>query len=103
VVRPGRRLLSLVALGKSTEARRSLNAPSDSLVGICHHNHVTESMVRYDEIGRDYAAARHADPNISALIAHALGDSSSVVNVGAGRVPTSRQEAGWSPWNPQAS
>ena len=41
-------------------------------------------MVRYDEIGRDYAAARHADPNISALIAHALGDSSSVVNVGAG-------------------
>jgi len=76
--------LSLVALAKSTEARRSLNAPSDSLVGICHHNHVTESMVRYDEIGRDYAAARHADPNISALIAHALGDSSSVVNVGAG-------------------
>jgi SAM-dependent methyltransferase len=45
---------------------------------------VTGSIVRYDEIGRNYAAARHADPRISALIGEALGDSSSVVNVGAG-------------------
>jgi SAM-dependent methyltransferase len=45
---------------------------------------VTESTVRYDEIGKNYAAARHADPRISAMIGEALGDSSSVVNVGAG-------------------
>jgi len=45
---------------------------------------VTESTVRYDEIGKKYAAARHADPRISAMIGEALGDSSSVVNVGAG-------------------
>jgi SAM-dependent methyltransferase len=45
---------------------------------------VTEPIVRYDEIGRGYAVARHTDPRISALIDEALGDSSSVVNVGAG-------------------
>ena len=45
---------------------------------------MTESTVRYDEIGKNYAAARHADPRISAMIGEALGDSSSVVNVGAG-------------------
>jgi SAM-dependent methyltransferase len=45
---------------------------------------VTGSIARYDEIGRNYAAARRADPRISELIRVALGDSSSVVNVGAG-------------------
>ena len=45
---------------------------------------MSESIIRYDEIGTSYAAARRADPRISALIAVALGDSSSVVNVGAG-------------------
>jgi SAM-dependent methyltransferase len=61
--------------------------PSCSLAendGACHHDDVTESIVRYDEIGRNYATARHADPRISALIGEALDDSSSVVNVGAG-------------------
>jgi Methyltransferase domain len=51
---------------------------------LCHHDGVTESIVRYDEIGKNYAAARQADPRISAMISEALGDSSSVVNVGAG-------------------
>ena len=42
------------------------------------------SIARYDEIGSNYGAARRADPRISALIGSALGDSSSVVDVGAG-------------------
>jgi hypothetical protein len=60
---------------------------SCSLAGderLCHHEDVTGSTVRYDEIGRNYALVRHADPRISALIDEALGDASSVVNVGAG-------------------
>jgi SAM-dependent methyltransferase len=42
------------------------------------------SIARYDEIGSNYGAARRADPRISALIGNALGDSSFVVDVGAG-------------------
>jgi SAM-dependent methyltransferase len=38
----------------------------------------------YDAIGRTYATTRHADPRIARLIDDALGDSISVVNVGAG-------------------
>lgn len=38
----------------------------------------------YDEIGTDYAAARHADPQIARAIREALGDATSVLNVGAG-------------------
>ena len=69
---------------------------------MCHHKHVTESTVRYDEIGKNYAAARHADPRISAMIGEALGDSSSVVNVGAGTgsyEPSDRQVVAVEPSN----
>ncbi|MCC2322171.1 class I SAM-dependent methyltransferase [Cellulomonas xiejunii] len=41
-------------------------------------------MVIYDEIGRTYTSTRRADPAIAAQIDRALGDVSSVVNVGAG-------------------
>ena len=37
-----------------------------------------------DRIGIDYGRARHADPKIAARIADALGDTRSVLNVGAG-------------------
>lgn len=40
--------------------------------------------VRYDEIGRGYAAYRRADPRIAAAVHAALGDARTVVNVGAG-------------------
>jgi SAM-dependent methyltransferase len=39
---------------------------------------------RYDVIGRTYSAQRQADPRLAALVAAAVGESSSVVNVGAG-------------------
>jgi SAM-dependent methyltransferase len=39
---------------------------------------------RYDTIGRTYAATRRADPRIAARIRAAIGDVTSVVNVGAG-------------------
>jgi SAM-dependent methyltransferase len=39
---------------------------------------------RYDTIGRDYAKGRRSDPRIAAQLAAALGDSQSVLNVGAG-------------------
>jgi SAM-dependent methyltransferase len=38
----------------------------------------------YDQIGRNYAELRRPDPRIAAIIHAALGDASSVVNVGAG-------------------
>jgi SAM-dependent methyltransferase len=38
----------------------------------------------YDEIGSGYAAARNEDPRIARAIRGALGDATSVVNVGAG-------------------
>ena len=41
-------------------------------------------MTRYDTIGRTYSATRRADPRIAAQIVAALGDATSVVNVGAG-------------------
>lgn len=40
--------------------------------------------VVYDEIGRTYASTRRADPRIQAVIWAALGDATTVVNVGAG-------------------
>lgn len=40
--------------------------------------------VRYDTIGRGYAAYRRADPRIEAAVHAALGDARTVVNVGAG-------------------
>ena len=40
--------------------------------------------VRYDTIGRGYAAYRRADPRIAAAVHAALGDARTVVNVGAG-------------------
>jgi SAM-dependent methyltransferase len=39
---------------------------------------------RYDTIGQGYAALRREDPAVAAVIAEALGDARTVVNVGAG-------------------
>ncbi len=41
-------------------------------------------MALYDAIGRTYRVTRRADPRIAAAIVDALGDASSVVNIGAG-------------------
>ena len=41
-------------------------------------------MERYDEIGRGYANRRQADPRIEARIHAALGNASTILNVGAG-------------------
>ena len=41
-------------------------------------------MVLYDKLGRTYSATRHADPRIAAVIAAALADSRTVINIGAG-------------------
>jgi ubiquinone/menaquinone biosynthesis C-methylase UbiE len=38
----------------------------------------------YDRIGGGYTRARHADPRIAAALAAALGDTGTVLNVGAG-------------------
>ena len=38
----------------------------------------------YDHIGKTYASTRHSDPRIAAAIMRALGDSHTMVNVGAG-------------------
>jgi SAM-dependent methyltransferase len=42
------------------------------------------TAVRYDAIGGGYAGRRREDPRVRALVHGALGDASSVVNVGAG-------------------
>jgi hypothetical protein len=42
------------------------------------------TSTRYDEIGAGYAAVRREDPVLRNVIHRALGDSQSVVNVGAG-------------------
>jgi hypothetical protein len=47
----------------------------------------------YDAIGRTYVTTRRADPRIARLVDEALGDATSVVNVGAGTAPTSRRAA----------
>ena len=39
---------------------------------------------RYDRIGVNYSDLRRPDPRIAALIEAALGESRSVLNVGAG-------------------
>jgi SAM-dependent methyltransferase len=39
---------------------------------------------RYDAIGGEYAVTRREDPRLAALIREALGDATTVVNVGAG-------------------
>ncbi|MDL9948157.1 class I SAM-dependent methyltransferase [Gordonia sp. ABSL11-1] len=41
-------------------------------------------MAKYDTIGATYAQTRMADPRIAAAIQEAIGDTASVVNVGAG-------------------
>jgi SAM-dependent methyltransferase len=51
-------------------------------------------MGNYDEIGRSYSRTRQADPRIAARIVAALGNATSVLNVGAGSgnyEPTDRQ------------
>ena len=45
--------------------------------------------------GARYRRARQADPRIAAAISGALGDAAAVVNVGAGRAPTSRPGPCW--------
>jgi SAM-dependent methyltransferase len=45
---------------------------------------VSGSPPRYDAIGRSYVGTRAEDPRIAAAILDALGDATSVVNVGAG-------------------
>ena len=44
----------------------------------------TGSAALYDTLGAGYAARRRADPRIAARVASALGDATTVVNVGAG-------------------
>jgi SAM-dependent methyltransferase len=54
----------------------------------------------YDRIGATYAATRRADPRIAGRILEALGDATSVVNVGAGAgayEPTDRFVVGVEP------
>ena len=41
-------------------------------------------MALYDTIGRSYSVRRRADPRIAERVVRALGDASSVLNVGAG-------------------
>ena len=41
-------------------------------------------MARYDRLGRTYSVTRRADPRIAGIIARALEDAQSVVNIGAG-------------------
>jgi SAM-dependent methyltransferase len=41
-------------------------------------------MVLYDDLGRTYTVTRRADPRIAAIIAAALGDAATIVNIGAG-------------------
>ncbi|MFB7496724.1 class I SAM-dependent methyltransferase [Streptomyces sp. NPDC056161] len=41
-------------------------------------------MATYDSIGATYADTRRPDPRIAARIHHALGDATTVINVGAG-------------------
>lgn len=52
-------------------------------------------VVIYDVIGATYAQTRRADPRIAAAIRLALGDVTSVVNVGAGLVPTNPRIRFW--------
>jgi SAM-dependent methyltransferase len=42
------------------------------------------TVALYDTVGRTYRATRRADPRIAAYVSAALGDSGSVVNIGAG-------------------
>lgn len=39
---------------------------------------------RYDEVADTYALSRRADPRLAAAIRRAIGDASTLVNVGAG-------------------
>lgn len=41
-------------------------------------------MISYDSIGNCYASRRHADPRITVAILDALGDATTILNVGAG-------------------
>jgi SAM-dependent methyltransferase len=44
----------------------------------------TRDIPRYEHIGRAYALTRREDPRLAQRIHHALGDASTIVNVGAG-------------------
>jgi hypothetical protein len=52
------------------------------------------SGARYDTIGAGYAATRRADPRIAALIHAALGDTRTIVNVGAVPFPSTSTTRG---------
>jgi SAM-dependent methyltransferase len=45
---------------------------------------VSEAATKYDRIGRRYRSTRRGDPRLAAAINDALGDATSVLNVGAG-------------------
>jgi SAM-dependent methyltransferase len=45
---------------------------------------MSEVASDYDRVGRSYAATRRPDPRIASALRRALGDASSVVNIGAG-------------------
>ncbi len=51
---------------------------------MAHTQPRTSSVADYEEIGGGYARARRTDPRIAERIFQALGDASSVLNVGAG-------------------
>lgn len=50
----------------------------------CHVYAASIESVLYDEIGGGYAETRRADPRIARAVRAALGDATSVVNIGAG-------------------
>ena len=52
----------------------------------------------YDTIGATYTVTRRTEPRIAAQLRAALGDARTVLNVGAGTVPTSRAPV-WSRWS----
>ncbi len=51
---------------------------------MAHTQPRSRPVADYEEIGRDYSHARRTDPRIAERIFQALGDASSVLNVGAG-------------------
>jgi SAM-dependent methyltransferase len=51
---------------------------------MAHTQPKSSPVADYEEIGRDYTHARRTDPRIAERIFQALGDASSVLNVGAG-------------------
>jgi len=47
-------------------------------------NPLKKTIETYEKIGINYARRRHPDPRLASALANALGDATSVINVGAG-------------------